>query len=170
MLAASGADLGRNVGVRDDGRSAFVLAKFGKDAMREGEGQIQPLQCGGDLPFVVRIGESEQSGDGDGFDAGVIDGFDEGFELDGVNGEDQITIGSDALSDTEAEVGRDEALRRALEPIVELGACLAADGEGVFKTFRGDEGDACALTLEHRVGGDGRAVSNDDAGAGSDCA
>ena len=46
------------------------------------------------------------------------------------------------------------------EPVVEAAARLPADGDGVFKAGGGDEGDACALALEHRVGTDGGAMAN----------
>ena len=47
-------------------------------------------------------------------------------------------------------------------PVVEIGAGLAGDGEGVFKSGGGDEGDARAFAFEQCVGGDGGAVADFD--------
>ena len=47
-------------------------------------------------------------------------------------------------------------------PVVEAGAGLAGNGEGVFKARGGDEGDACAFAFEQGVGGDGGAVADFD--------
>ena len=49
-------------------------------------------------------------------------------------------------------------------PVVEIGAGLAGDGERVFESCGGDEGDARTFALEQGVGGDGGAVANFDGG------
>ena len=53
-------------------------------------------------------------------------------------------------------------------PVVEIGARLAADGERVFKSRRGDKGDARAFAFEQRVGGDSGAVADFDGGFGNE--
>ena len=45
-------------------------------------------------------------------------------------------------------------------PVVEIGTRLAADGERVFKSGGGDEGDAGAFAFEQGVGRDGGAVAD----------
>ena len=71
-----------------------------------------------------------------------------------------FAFGGDALGDAEAEFGGDEAWRGRLEPVIEAGASLAADGDGVFKSAGGDEGDARALALEHGIGAHSGAVAD----------
>ncbi len=49
-------------------------------------------------------------------------------------------------------------------PVVEIGARLPGNGERVFESRSGDEGDARAFAFEQCVGGDGGAVADFDSG------
>ena len=64
--------------------------------------------------------------------------------------------------DAEAEIFGDQRLDAVEEKIVELGAGLASDFDGVFESGGGDEGGARAFALEQRVGADGGAVEEDE--------
>ncbi len=82
--------------------------------------------------------------------------------------EKDFAVGPDALGDTEAEVG--DWGGAVMVPVVEVGAGLAGDGEGVFESRSGDEGDARAFAFEQGVGGDGGAVADFDGGGGNEFA
>ncbi len=56
----------------------------------------------------------------------------------------------------------DERLDAVEEEIVELGAGLASDLDGVFESGGGDERGAGAFAFEQRVGADGGAVEEDE--------
>ena len=53
-------------------------------------------------------------------------------------------------------------------PVVEIGAGLARNGEGIFKSSGGDECDARAFAFEQCVGGDGCAVANFNGSRGNE--
>jgi len=55
---------------------------------------------------------------------------------------------------------RHDADRDGREPVVELGAGLATNGDGVFEALCGYERDAGAFALQHGVGADGGAVAD----------
>ena len=117
---------------------------------------------------MLRVGEGEEQRDGNGVGFGGADFFDQGSEVCGIDGKDGLAVACDSFGETKAEGGGDEAWGRGLEPVVEAGAGLAADGEGVFKSAGGDEGDAGSGALKHGVGADGGSVANDGAGDGTD--
>jgi hypothetical protein len=71
-------------------------------------------------------------------------------------------VGVTRSGDAEAQLAGDERDGDGSEPVVEFGAGLAADGDGVLEAGGGNEGDARALALEHGVGADGGAVANVD--------
>ena len=60
----------------------------------------------------------------------------------------------------EAEIFGRERFGLLKEKIVEFGAGLAADGDGVFKAGGGDKGDTRAFTFEQRIGADGGSVTH----------
>ena len=91
----------------------------------------------------------------------LADAFGEGGEFGGGGGAEDFGFGGDALGDAEAQVRGNEADGRGAVEVVELGAGLAADGDGVFKAGGGDEGYACAFSFEHGVGADCGAVADD---------
>ena len=82
--------------------------------------------------------------------------------------EKDFAVGADALGDAEAEVG--DGRGAVVIPVVEVGAGLAGNGECVFESCGGDEGDARAFALEQSVGGDGGAVADFDGGGGNEFA
>ena len=53
-------------------------------------------------------------------------------------------------------------------PFVEIGAGLAGNGEGVFKTCGGDKGDTGSLALEQCIGGDGGSVADVNGSSGDE--
>ncbi len=55
---------------------------------------------------------------------------------------------------------RRKAIRRRLKPVVEPGACLAADRNRIFKPSGGHERNPRALALDHGVRADGSPVAN----------
>jgi hypothetical protein len=72
---------------------------------------------------------------------------------------DHAAVGPEAPAGLETQFGRYRRCRRqGRREIVEPRARLAADGQEIGEAAVGDEGGACALALEHGVGGDGRAV------------
>ena len=96
--------------------------------------------------------------------------FDEAVEVFGRGGAEDCAFGRDALGNAEAKGRGDKAFGSGLKPVVEFGTSLTADGDGVFESLRGDEGDACAFALEHGVGANGGAVADDDCGFGGELA
>src|ERR1022692_3502783 len=56
----------------------------------------------------------------------------------------------------------DERFDAVEEEVVEFGAGLASNFDGVFEAFRGDEGGARAFVFEKRVGADRGAVEEDE--------
>ena len=77
------------------------------------------------------------------------------------DGQDFAVAGG-ALVDAEAEILRNQRLDAVEEEVVELGAGLASDFDGVFEASSGDERGARAFALEQRVGADCRAVEEDE--------
>ena len=73
-----------------------------------------------------------------------------------------FSVAGGALVDAEAEIARDQWLDSVEEEVVELGAGLASDFDGVFEAGSGDERGARAFALEQRVGADGGAVQEDE--------
>ena len=71
-----------------------------------------------------------------------------------------FALSGDALIDSETEVLRDQANGRGLEPVVESGPRLAADGDRVFKTRRGYKCHLRSLALDHGIGADRRSMTN----------
>ena len=77
------------------------------------------------------------------------------------SGQDFAVAGR-AFVDAEAEILGDQRLDAVEEEVVELGAGLASDFDGVFEAGGGDEGGAGAFAFEQRVGADGGAVEEDE--------
>ena len=73
-----------------------------------------------------------------------------------------MAVAGGTLFDAEAEVGGNKRFDAIEKKVVEFGACLAADLDGVFETGGGDQHGAGALALEERVGADGGAVQDDE--------
>ena len=71
-------------------------------------------------------------------------------------------VGADTLSEAKAAILGSKRGGTVDVPVIEAGASLAADSEGIFKSGRGDEGYARALALEESVGGDSGAVTDFD--------
>ena len=84
-------------------------------------------------------------------------------------GED-FSVAGGAFVDAEAEIFGDQRLDAVEEEIVELGAGLASDFDGVFEAGGGDERGARAFAFEQRVGADGGAVEEDEIAFGRDFA
>ena len=139
---------GLQVGIDHYCRSALVFAEFGEDLVRDGERNIQRFQrfatassflgfakeksseiamdCG--LAAAICVGECGNSSVvGDGQDFSVCGG---------------------AFVDAEAEIFWDQWLDAIEEEVVEFGAGLASDFDGVFETAGGDESGARAFAFK----------------------
>ena len=110
--------------------------------------------------LVGEIGEGEKERDRYGFGVAVADFAAEFFESGFCWGEENGAVGCDAFGNAEAEIG--DGGRAVLVPVVEIGAVLAGDGEGIFESGCGDESYACAFALEQCVGSDRGAVADFD--------
>ena len=146
------------IGVEGNGGSALVFAEFGKNLMRERDGQAHRRECLGDCLFVNGVGEGEEKRHGNGFGFRFANLATEGVEGGCRGGEEDFSVGADALENAEAEVG--DGSGAVVIPVVEIGAGLAGNGERVFESRGGNEGDTRTFALEEGVGGDGRAVAN----------
>ena len=87
--------------------------------------------------------------------------FSESTQFLGCRCRENGAISRRALIDTEAEVFGNERFHAIEKEIVELGAGLASDFDGVFEASGGDESGAGSFALEQRVGADGGAVEKD---------
>ena len=154
--------LGREIGIEGDGGAALVLAEFREDLMRERDGQMEKREGGGNGLFVRGIREGEEERDGDGFGVGFANRPTEFLECSFSGSEEDGAVGVDAFGESEAEVGN--GCGAVTVPVVEIGARLPCNGEGVLESGGGDEGDAGTFAFEQRVGGDGGAVANFDGG------
>lgn len=96
---------------------------------------------------------------------GFADGGAEFVECGFRRCEEDCAAGIDALGDAEAEAG--DGRGAVVIPVVEIGTGLAGDGESVFESSCGDEGDAGAFAFEERVSGDRGAMADFD-GIGAD--
>ena len=125
-------------------------------------GTVERVQRFGDGLFVFRICEGEEERDGDGLRlcggdaAGEVAQF-----LRRGCGEDFAVAGG-AFVDAEAEIFGDQRLDAVEEEVVELGAGLASDFDGVFETCVVTRAVRAPLRSEQRVGADGGAVQEDD--------
>ena len=68
-------------------------------------------------------------------------------------------VGAEPLGDLEAVLAAHRRRGLGVEQVVDVAPVVALHEQQVAEAARGDEGDARALALQHRVGGDGRAVA-----------
>jgi hypothetical protein len=73
---------------------------------------------------------------------------------------ERLAFCADAFLYPEAKIGGNEAVGRGLKPVIEPGARLAPDGDGVFKAGDSHKGNPRAFALQHAVGADGGAVAH----------
>ena len=111
--------------------------------------------------FVFRVRKREQKGNGDGLRMSRRDLFEQLLQILRSWGGQDLAIGSGAFIRTEAEIFRHERLNALEEKIVELGAGLASDLDGVFEADGCDQGGAGAFAFEQRIGSDSGAVEED---------
>ncbi len=147
---------------------ALVFAEFGEDLVGDGKRDGQGLQCFRDGFFVFGICEGEEERDRDRLRFGGGELLCESAQFLRRGLDEDFAVAGGAFVDTEAEIFRDQWLDAVEEEIIELGAGLASDFDGVFEAFGGDECGAGAFAFEQRVGADGGAVEEDDVAFGSD--
>ena len=115
----------------------------------------------GRAPFVGGIAKREEIADRDRLDSFVLDQTGHGGAHPRlVERNDDGAVGTDPLGDACAAAPGGEKDRRlgVHEEVVHARALLPADLEHVLEPLGHQETDACALLLQDRVGGDGRAV------------
>ena len=113
---------------------------------------------------MLRVGEGEEQRHRDRAGPGGGDALHEPLEFGGVDPLEDFPLRGDPLRNAEAQLRRHKAGRCGLKPVIELGARLASDREGVLKALCGDEGHTGALALQHGIGGDGGAMPHDHSG------
>ena len=130
--------------------------------MGDRERNAERLERFGDCLFVFWICEREEQRDGDGL--GLLRFYlgGEGFQICGRRVGQDFAVAGGAFFDAEAEIGGDQRLDAIEEEIVELGARLASDLDGVFESGGRDQSGARAFAFQQSVGADGGAVQDDE--------
>ena len=128
--------------------------------MGDGERDTQWLEGFRDCLFVFRICEGEEERDGDGLGLFRFNLGGQRFHVRGRRRGQNLAVAGGAFFDAEAEIGRDQRFDAVEEEVVELGASLASDFDGVFETGGGDQGGARAFAFQQSVGADCGAVQD----------
>src|ERR1700679_2570509 len=136
------------ISVGDDGRGALIFAKLGQNAMRDGDRNTDLLKRLGDGPLIDRIGKGEKQRDRDGLGARGPNSLRELGEGERVGRFEKLAFCTDAFLYPETKIGGNEAIGRGLKPVIEPGARLTTDGDGVFKAGGSHKGNPRALALE----------------------
>ena len=82
------------------------------------------------------------------------------FKSRGSRRVQDFAVARGAFFDAEAKIGGDEWFDPVEEEVVEFGAGLAADLDGILESGGGDQCGARAFAFEQRVGADSSAVEN----------
>ena len=114
------------------------------------------------------VGVAVDEGDGNGFDAVLVEDGEGGVDGGFVERDEDASAVVDPLLHGEAKVARDEG-RGAVDPdVVLLEPVLVRHFEGVAVAFGDDQGGFGALPLDDGVGGQGGAVDDEADGRGGD--
>ena len=143
-LQIAGHDRGE-IGVGNSGGGALVLAVLGEDFERGGDVQATGAGAIGDEALVLRVGEGEQEGDGQGLNSGGLEVVQEAIDLLQVQGLEDLALV------VQAEFVGDEGWGAVRSKVVKLGSGLASDEEDVAEAAGGDEGGGCAPTLDEAL-------------------
>jgi hypothetical protein len=155
-------DLRAHIGVHAGGQRALVLAEPGQHRARrrDREAGVQRLHQVGDLLLVATVDVAVDEADRQRLHAGVHEVADHALDLVAVDGDERVAARVHPLDRLARVGGRgrrigldhdDPAGQRARR----LGAREVQD---LAEPPGRDQADAGALGLQHRVGGDGRAV------------
>ena len=96
------------------------------------------------------------------------DSRDEGLQIFASWRSQNFAIAACAFVDSEAQLGRYQWLDALKKEIVELGAGLAADFDGVLESGGGDQRCASTLALQQSIGSDSRTVEEHELTFGGD--
>ena len=110
--------------------------------------------------FVFQICEGEEERDGDGLGLFRFNLGCQRFHVRGRRLGHNLAVAGGAFFDAEAKIGRDQRFDAVEEEIVELGASLASDFDGVFETGGGDQSGARAFAFQQSVRADCGAVQD----------
>ena len=153
----------RDIGLHDGGRGAGELAPLLRDAVREGHRGLRQrrgeMLCDGELMHRVAIGVQEA--DGDRVVAARLHRRDQRVEISQFDRRLDRAVGLEPLGHHEDVAALDQALRLAIVDGEDVAPVVALDGVDVAEIARGDQRDAGALPLEHRVQPDGGAVDEE---------
>ena len=130
--------------------------------MGNGERDAQALQRLLDGFLVRRVRKREQQGDGDGLGALCFNLVAQGSKF--VRGWflEDLAFTIDPLVDSETQFGGNQGFHAIEEEVVELGARLAADFDGVLETCSRDQRQPRSLALEDGVCAHGSAMQQND--------
>ena len=155
---------GRHVGVDDRGRRALVLAELGQDLRRDRQRQVwRDLGGDGGDPLLVRwVRERVHQRDAQRGDAVVAQLDDRLAHRVLVELADDLAVAVDPLAGLTDVLQRDERLGLVVDHEAEqrAGGPRLGEVQQVAEAVRGDQADARAAALEHRVGRDRRAVQD----------
>ena len=146
-------------GIGHRGRSALVLSGFGRELLRKGHRYAELAQGLTHGFFVGRVDVRVQQAHGYRFDPRSSQLSDQLVESRLVGAQQGFAVGRASFGQAEAHVFCQQGLLASRLQLVEFRAGLSADFEQVFETRGGDQCGARALSLQHRVGGNGGAVA-----------
>jgi hypothetical protein len=117
--------------------------------------------------LVSEIYKAEEETYGHGIAAAGANAPDDAVEFRGRGPENYVSIGGDALAETQAPLARNQRRWGANEEIVELGTRLPSDFEDVLESRGRDQHHFSAASLQQSVGADGGATDELRAGLSS---
>ena len=149
-----------NVGVGHRGRDAAILADLRQHARGQRHGEIRPLGPDGLCRslLVGRVGIGVQEAHGDGLHILRPQRAHGLANLGLVEGCQDLPVEPHALGDADAPIARHQGLGEFDEQIMEIVAKFGSGLERIAKAARGEQGRACAFSLDDGVGRQGRAV------------
>ena len=109
---------------------------------------------------MFRVQERKQQRDSDRFH--TLQLLHEPSQIIVINGLDHFARRNYTFANSQSQIIVDEGRRFDSMEIVELRTRLPSDHKHVFKTFGGNQRDACATTLQQSVRADSRAVYDFD--------
>ena len=150
-----------HVGREHGGRRALVFAELASHVARARDADAGEAlgDHRGHAPLVRGVRVAVEKADRDGLIVAALQRLGDAVPRGRlVQGCDHLAVGAHALGDLEGIAARHHRLGLAVMDVVDGAPALALQDEQVAEALGGEERDPCALALEHRVGGDGRAV------------
>ena len=111
---------------------------------------------------MVRMQERKQERDGDCVHTRALQLLHETLQIVLINGLDHFAGCNHTFANSQSQLIVDQRRRFKSMEIVELRTRLPSDHKHVFKTFRRDQCDTCATTLQQCIRTDRRAVHDLD--------